>query len=218
MRYFVRPMTADDIPQVSAIDREAFPTEWPPPSFKRELASSMVRYLVAYDESHGAGPEADEPAPRKTMWGSVVARVRQAVRRNHSSPEAAAGDRRLIVGYASIWMMVDESHLTSIAVRRSHQRQGIGELLLMAIIRLSVQMKADVVTLEARASNHTAQALYAKYGFKTVGIRRRYYTDNSEDAVIMTTDKIRSPAYQALLQELGARYASAHPAAAPSAK
>ncbi len=216
MRYFVRPMNADDIPQVSAIDREAFPTEWPPPSFKRELASSMVRYLVACDESQWAGPEAGGPAPRKSAWESMAARVKRMVGRNHSSPEAVAGDRRLIVGYASIWMMVDESHLTSIAVRKSHQRQGIGELLLMAIIRLSIQMKAEVVTLEARASNHSAQALYAKYGFKAVGIRRRYYTDNSEDAVIMTTDKINSPAYRALLSELEARYADSHPAAAPA--
>ncbi len=75
----------------------------------------------------------------------------------------------------------------------------------MAIIRLSMQLKAEVVTLEARASNHSAQALYAKYGFKTVGIRRRYYTDNSEDAVIMTTDKINSPGYQAMLRELDAK-------------
>ena len=124
----------------------------------------------------------------------------------------------MIVGYASIWMMVDESHLTSIAVRKSHQRQGIGELLLMAVIRLSMQLKAEVVTLEVRASNHSAQALYAKYGFKTVGIRRRYYTDNSEDAVIMTTDKINSPGYQALLRELDARYADSHPAAAPAGR
>jgi ribosomal-protein-alanine N-acetyltransferase len=220
MRYFVRPMTADDIPQVSAIDREAFPTEWPPPSFKRELASSMVRYLVACDESQGAGLDAEEPVPRKSAWESVVARLRHIIGRNHSSPSspATSGDRRLIVGYASIWMMVDESHLTSIAVRKGYQRQGIGELLLTAIIRLSMQMKADVVTLEARASNHSAQALYAKYGFKTVGIRRRYYTDNSEDAVIMTTDKINSQGYQALLRELEARYADSHPAAAPAGR
>ena len=159
MRYFVRPMNADDIPQVSAIDREAFPTEWPPPSFKRGLASSMVRYVVAYDESLRAGPEAEGQAPAKSTWGLLAARVKHALGRNHSPPPPAGPAGPLIVGYASIWMMVDESHLTSIAVRKSHQRQGIGELLLMAVVRLSVQMKADVVTLEARASNHSAQAL-----------------------------------------------------------
>ena len=212
MRYLVRPMNADDIPQVSAIDREAFPTEWPPPSFRREMASSMVRYLVACDESRRAGPRVEGPVARKTAWESVVSRIRHVLGRNHSSPRSVADDRPLIVGYASIWMMVDESHLTSIAVRKSHQRQGVGELLLMAIIRLSMQMRADVITLEARASNHGAQVLYAKYGFKAVGIRRRYYTDNSEDAVVMTTDKINSPSYRDLIRALEARYADSHPA------
>lgn len=215
MGYSIRPMNADDIPQVSEIDREAFPTEWPPPSFKRELGSSMVRYLVAVDESRRMVSNAT--APKMSVWESLVARMRHMLGRNDARPQVAEiQDPQLIVGYASIWMMVDESHLTSIAVRRSHQHQGIGEMLLMAIINLSLQMKAQVVTLEVRASNRSAQALYAKYGFKTVGIRRRYYTDNSEDAVVMTTDKITSPAYQALLRELEAKSVERHRATAPA--
>ncbi len=87
-------------------------------------------------------------------------------------------------------------------------------MLLTAIIKLSLQMKAQVVTLEVRASNHSAQALYAKYGFNSVGIRRRYYTDNGEDAVIMTTDKISSPAYQAKLKELEVKHHQRHEAVA----
>ena len=199
--YSVRPMNADDISQVSLIDREAFPIEWPPPSFKRELSSSMVRYLVAQDESRRIGSEAKTPVPKRSMWESLVSRMSHLLGRNDAAADVAtAQDVPFIVGYASIWMMVDESHLTSIAVRKSYQRQGIGELLLIAIIKLSLQMKAQTVTLEVRASNHSAQALYAKYGFKNVGIRRRYYTDNSEDAVIMTTDNITSPTYQAKLR------------------
>jgi ribosomal-protein-alanine N-acetyltransferase len=215
MGYSVRPMNADDIPQVSEIDREAFPTEWPPPSFKRELSSSMVRYLVAFDESRRK--VANTKTPKRSAWESLAAGVRHILGRNHAAAEvSAAQDAHFIVGYASIWMMVDESHLTSIAVRRSHQHQGIGELLLIAIIKLSLEMKAQVVTLEVRASNHSAQALYHKYGFKNVGIRRRYYTDKSEDAVVMTTDKITSSAYQAMLRGLEAQYLERHKAPAPA--
>jgi [ribosomal protein S18]-alanine N-acetyltransferase len=215
MGYSVRPMSADDIPQVSEIDREAFPTEWPPPSFKRELSSSMVRYLVAFDESHRM--VRDARAPKRSVWGWLVVGMRHMLGRNDAPAEVAiAQDAQFIVGYASIWMMVDESHLTSIAVRHSHQHQGIGEMLLIAIIKLSLQMKAQVVTLEVRASNHSAQALYAKYGFKNVGVRRRYYTDNSEDAVVMTTDKISSLAYQAKLRDLEAKYQERHKAPAPA--
>ena len=215
MGYSVRPMTADDIPQVSAIDREAFPTEWPPPSFKRELSSSMVRYLVAQDNSRQAASNAVTPVPKIGMLESLVSGVRHMLGRNDAPADVAvAQNTQSLVGYASIWMMVDESHLTSIAVRKGCQHQGIGEMLLTAIIRLSLQMKAQVVTLEVRASNHSAQALYAKYGFKNVGIRRRYYTDNGEDAVIMTTDKISSPDYQAKLRELEAKNQQKHEAAA----
>jgi ribosomal-protein-alanine N-acetyltransferase len=215
MGYSVRPMSADDIPQVSEIDREAFPTEWPPPSFKRELSSSMVRYLVALDECRRM--VSDPTMPNRSGWESLVAGIRRMLGKN-DSPAAVttAQDTQFIVGYASIWMMVDESHLTSIAVRQSHQHQGIGEMLLIAIIKVSLQMKAQVVTLEVRASNRSAQALYAKYGFKSVGIRRRYYTDNSEDAVIMTTDKITSPAYQAKLLDMEAKYVERHQIPAPA--
>ena len=215
MGYSVRPMTADDIPQVSAIDREAFPTEWPPPSFKRELSSSMVRYLVAQDNSRQGAGNAVTPVPKIGLLESLVSGVRHMLGRNDAPADVAvAQNTQSLVGYASIWMMVDESHLTSIAVRKGCQHQGIGEMLLTAIIRLSLQMKAQVVTLEVRASNHSAQALYAKYGFKNVGIRRRYYTDNGEDAVIMTTDKISSPDYQAKLLELEAKNQQKHEAAA----
>jgi ribosomal-protein-alanine N-acetyltransferase len=217
MGYTVRPMNADDIPQVSAIDREAFPTEWPPPSFKRELSSSMVRYLVAQDQSRRIVSDAKTLAPPRSVWESLVIRMRHVLGRNDGAANiATVQDMPFILGYASIWMMVDESHLTSIAVRKSHQRQGIGELLLIAVVKLSLQMKAQVVTLEVRASNRSAQALYAKYGFKNVGIRRCYYTDNSEDAVIMTTDKITSLAYQAKLRELEAKYLERHKAPVPT--
>jgi ribosomal-protein-alanine N-acetyltransferase len=217
MGYTVRPMNADDIPQVSAIDREAFPTEWPPPSFKRELSSSMVRYLVVEDGSRRMVSGVNTPAPKSSMWGLLVVKMRHVLGRNDAAANVAtAQDMPFIVAYASIWMMVDESHLTSIAVRKSHLRQGIGELLLIAVIKLSLQMRAQVVTLEVRASNRSAQALYAKYGFKNVGIRRRYYTDNSEDAVIMTTDKITSPAYQVKLRELEAKYLERHKALVPT--
>ena len=218
MGFSVRAMNVDDIAQVSAIDREAFPTEWPPPSFKRELNSSIVRYVVAFDES-GQTVSSSKPMTTRprTVWESLVSRMRRLSGRNHAMADIPnAQNEQFIVGYASIWMMADESHLTSIAVRKSHQHQGIGELLLISIIKISLQMKAQMVTLEVRVSNRGAQALYEKYGFKTVGTRRRYYTDNGEDAVIMTTDKIAAPVYQAKLRDLEAKFLGRHRALAPT--
>jgi ribosomal-protein-alanine N-acetyltransferase len=87
-------------------------------------------------------------------------------------------------------------------VRESHRGRGIGELLLIAAIALATLNDQDVVTLEVRASNQAAQALYEKYGFKKVGVRHRYYSDNHEDAVIMTTDSIHAAPYRELCQRL----------------
>jgi ribosomal-protein-alanine N-acetyltransferase len=104
--------------------------------------------------------------------------------------------------------MAGEAHVTSIAVREKYRRRRIGELLLVAVIDLAGELKADVVTLEVRASNHPAQNLYAKYGFNRMGERRAYYLDRGpsgdsrEDAVIMTTDNISSDAFQERFRKL----------------
>lgn len=215
MGYVVRAMNVDDIAQVSAIDREAFPTEWPPPSFKRELGSSMISYLVAIDKSRNAIEEVKTSSARsRSIWGVLASRASRFLGKKKIAVAEPLKNSELVVGYASIWIMVDESHLTSIAVRESHRNQGIGELLLISVMKLSLQKKGRVVTLEVRVSNHGAQALYAKYGFNAVGTRRRYYTDNGEDAVIMTTDNITSPSFQAKMRELEAACLEKHKALA----
>jgi ribosomal-protein-alanine N-acetyltransferase len=102
--------------------------------------------------------------------------------------------------------MTDEAHITGIAVRESLRGKGLGELLLMASIELAMRRQSRVVTLEVRASNHVAQSLYTKYGFSQVGLRKGYYSDNHEDAYIMTTGPISSPAYNEQLHSLEETY------------
>ncbi len=209
MNLTVRSMVQDDVLYVSQIDREAFPTDWPPPAFGKELNSSIMRYIVAMDENEGHWrSDAQLPQPsRGGRWRGWISRLRRLLSRDPSLPNpAAAREGRRIVGYASLWLMVDEAHLTSIAVRQACRRQGVGELLLIGIVKLATQMKAQVVTLETRVSNVGAQALYEKYGFNRVGMRRRYYSDNAEDAVIMTTDSITSAPFQARFGELERKY------------
>lgn len=96
---------------------------------------------------------------------------------------ALVGER--IVGYAGIWVILDEGHITNIAVDPKFQRQGIGESLLSELTRLAVQRGVVAMTLEVRVSNHGAQALYTKLGFVPRGIRKEYYQDDKEDALIM---------------------------------
>jgi len=87
-------------------------------------------------------------------------------------------------------------------VHRQYQGKGLGELLLIASIDLAAELKASFMTLEVRASNLVAQSLYSKYGFIQMGVRRGYYLDNREDAIIMSTDSISSESFQAQVREL----------------
>ncbi len=96
---------------------------------------------------------------------------------------AVVGER--IVGYAGIWIILDEGHITNIAVDPAFQRQGIGQGLLDVLTHAAVQRGVIAMTLEVRVSNTGAQALYSKLGFVPNGIRKQYYQDDKEDALIM---------------------------------
>lgn len=91
-----------------------------------------------------------------------------------------------IVGYVGFWFIVDEAHISTLAVHPDYRGQGIGELLLRTAINGALDLDAKVVTLEVRKSNQAAIKLYKKYDFRVVGSRPRYYRDNNEDALLMT--------------------------------
>ena len=207
VRYQVRPMDLGDISQVMEIERESFFNMWPATAFKRELQHNrLARYLVAVEQQE----EAEEPvaplAEREPRGAPIppqrLGRWLGELKRLFGGEEEAEASREPIVGFVGVWLTPDEAHIITIAVRESHRGRGIGELLLIAAIALATLNEREVVTLEVRASNQAAQALYEKYGFERVGVRHRYYSDNHEDAVIMTTEPIRSTSYQALFQRL----------------
>ena len=95
-----------------------------------------------------------------------------------------------LVGYAGTWHIIDEGHITTIAVKKSHLRRHIGEALIVKILKDCYSAGIKYLTLEVRASNEPAIALYRKYGFNSLGTRKGYYQDNNEDALIMWTENI----------------------------
>jgi ribosomal-protein-alanine N-acetyltransferase len=95
-----------------------------------------------------------------------------------------------IVGYAGTWHIIDEGHITTIAVKQSFRRKHIGESLIYAILEDCYKMGVKYLTLEVRVSNRAAISLYEKYGFSSLGARKGYYQDNNEDALIMWTENI----------------------------
>jgi ribosomal-protein-alanine N-acetyltransferase len=106
-----------------------------------------------------------------------------------------------ILGYSGFWLIGDEAHVTTLAVHPDLRRQSIGELLLINDILQAVQLKASWMTLEVRVSNEIAQQLYYRYGFKSLGVRKKYYQDNDEDALVLWAEKIGSAEFQKHLQE-----------------
>ena len=119
----------------------------------------------------------------------------------------ADSPRDYVAGFAGIWFIADEAHIVSLGVRPDDQRKGIGELLMLATFREARRYGVREMTLEVRASNSPAQALYRKYGFKDVGLRKRYYIDNREDAIIMTTPPLANLEYAVALDSLARSHA-----------
>ena len=179
-----------DLPQIADIERESFTPTWPQTAYKRELANSMARYFVA--------AELDAP-PR----GGGVPHgdgVLHMLGRRFRKRAPGAGEH--ILGFIGLWLMVNEAHIVTFAVRESHRRLGIGERLLLAAYDCAVEHDQACLTLEVRRSNDSAQRLYEKYSMEHVGLRVRYYTDNNEDAVIMTSPPLSDPAYRLRVERL----------------
>lgn len=113
---------------------------------------------------------------------------------------AANGGEERVVGFAGVWLMVDEAHITAFGVHPTWRRQGVGRRLMVRLLELAREMRATRLTLEVRAGNHGAQALYRGFGFEDVGRRPRYYTDDGEDALVMSTPPLSDPAMLDLLR------------------
>lgn len=89
------------------------------------------------------------------------------------------------IGYAGMWQICDEGHITNIAVHPEFRRSGVGSLLIESLLEEAGKRSLTALTLEVRKSNFSAQSIYRKYGFKEGGLRKAYYADNNEDALIM---------------------------------
>ena len=199
MRYIIDRMTMADVPRVVEIERLAYPSTWPPSAYRKELQDNRwAHYIVLRDkkiaEERMTVPVQEPERPRRIFPLSLLpGRPTMTM----PSPDLAS-----ILGFAGLWLMVDEAHITTIAMHPNYRRRGLGEFMLVSLIDIAYNIGAKWVTLEVRVTNHSAQNLYRKYGFHEAGVRHRYYSDNNEDALIMWTEEINSPAYKRKFQEL----------------
>jgi len=193
-------MTMPDVPRVIEIERLAYPSTWPPSAYRKELQDNRWAHYIVLRDKHIVAERTvaqQEPEkPRKSrLFPLSLLPTRPAI--TALVPELAS-----IIGFAGLWLMVDEAHITTIAMHPDFRQHGLGEFLLVSLIDTAYGIGAKWVTLEVRVSNFVAQNLYRKYGFRQAGVRHRYYSDNQEDALIMWTDEINSPAYKQKFQEL----------------
>ena len=146
--------------------------------------------------------QAIERASFTTPWPPQA--YRSEIETNRLASYLVARADGHVVAYGGVWLMVDEAHITTFAVHPKWRRRQIGERLLVRLLDAAIGRGAREATLEVRLSNLPARRLYEKYGFRPVGLRPRYYTDDNEDALIMTTEPLNGPAMRARLDRLRA--------------
>lgn len=180
--YVVEPMRLLDIGEVMEIEHDSFPSPWSARAYRHDLLENDLSHYFVVRQRSLERPEL-----------SLLARVRRSL---------GVGIRPAILGYGGFWLMAGEAHISTIAVQPNWRRRGIGELLLVAMLDRATELGAEIATLEVRVSNVTARNLYHKYGFQQVGLRRRYYRDRDEDALIMSTERLTSAIFQSHFQQL----------------
>jgi len=201
-KYVVRPMQFEDIEAVSAVERECFTTPWPMSAYRRELRDNRLgRYIVLVELPEGEDTVTVVERIEEENGNGVRRAVGQLLR-PFARPTPIARSSERIVGFAGMWLMLDEAHVTTIGVKPELRGQGLGELLFATLIEIAIGVGARRVTLEVRVSNYAAQALYRKYTFREEGIRRRYYSDNNEDALIMWSETLESPHFQQCFRQI----------------
>lgn len=178
--YALMPMRMSDVPTVSAIERIVFSLPWSTSAFTYDLTNN---------------PNAEYLVLRYRPW-MVAEREANAISRSVRRLLKPPRQDPSLIGYGGLWMVLEEGHICTLAVRPAWRGRGLGELLLAGLVERARERGAEVMTLEVRVSNVTAQNLYLKYGFRVAGRRKGYYSDNREDALIMTTESIATPAYR----------------------
>jgi len=203
--YVIEPMVQDDVDEVGEVERLCFTNPWPLSAYRRELRNPDQNFYIVLRDDPAADEADHHGEPRSFNGTSGLARsttrrprrfaFRDLVRRGESRPHPP------IIGFAGMWTLHDEAHVTTIGVIPTYQGRGLGEVLFLALIDEAIRRRVTWVTLEVRVSNIGAQGLYRKYGLTIQGRRPRYYSDNNEDAFIMWSGSLKDEQYLAQIEQ-----------------
>lgn len=182
----IEPIEDKDLDEVMIIERLSFPTPWPENAFLTEMHQNQLAHYVV------ARLPIVAPISSLASFSSTS-----------SSSSAIELSSSQVAGYAGVWIVIDEAHVTTIAVHPDLRGKKIGEQLLYYLLKYAIGRNARWATLEVRESNKGAQALYKKYGFSTVGVRKNYYVEEGENAVIMWAGNLKGEGSTKRLESLG---------------
>lgn len=172
----LKPLTPELLPAALVLDQLCFGGLWTLEGYQRELDSPNSELLVLQ---------------KSQIFQNQLGEQKFLEPLHNNDP---------ILGLGCFWAIVDEAHITIVAVHPHYQGQGLGQALLYALLDKARQRGMERATLEVRASNHPALLLYEKFGFREAGRRRRYYEDTGEDALILWRGGLQSPEFaQALV-------------------
>lgn len=165
------------IDDIVVVENLSFKIPWSRQSIVEELLENKIAvYFCAVTDGKAAGSH--------EITGVAECNTAEAYLSNcKADAESHIGHKA--VGYAGMWRILEEGHITNIAVHPEFRGCGLGSALMEALLAAAKEFDIKALTLEVRRSNHAAQALYRKYGFTEGGMRRAYYADNNEDAIIM---------------------------------
>jgi ribosomal-protein-alanine N-acetyltransferase len=201
LSYLVEPMQVNDVDEVMQIEHEAFTLPWSASAYRYEITKNETAHYFVVRQSHPTLAPVKRPLlnrlKRHWLWQTVFGASQPPPTPKLPLPP--------VLGYGGFLLVVDEAHITTVAIASAQRGRRLGELLLVSLLDQASALRAREVTLEVRVGNTIAQQLYRKYGFAIVGRRKRYYSDNGEDALLMTAKAIDAAAYREKLEALKAQ-------------
>jgi ribosomal-protein-alanine N-acetyltransferase len=186
----LKPLTVEQLSAAVALDQLCFGGLWTRSGYEQELNSPCSQLLVLEAATglrdSGLSTQSSEILTQTSLRADV---------------ETAPTTKNSLVGLGCYWSILEEAHITILAVHPEYQRQGLGKFLLYALLRDARRRKLEWATLEVKPSNQAALSLYQKFGFTEAGRRRRYYKDTGEDALILWRKGLQTLEFEETLAE-----------------
>lgn len=177
----IEELTEQDLPAVIQMDQECLGGLWTESGYRREIDSPNSQLLILKPASQTSSSLSLSSSPPALQCEPFAP---------PPTPNATT-----IIGIGCVWFILEEAHITILAIHPPYRRQGLGQFLLITLLETAIQRQSKWATLEVRLSNQSAQKLYEKLGFIALGKRKKYYQDTGEDALILWNKGLQNPSF-----------------------